>query len=88
MSQSTPETPRLTGDLAVCSTDLLAAVALALEEWAWIQAGTRQPLSIVLRRPENELKVFKMVVSMNNLKRRYEKWKAANAKVRGGANNP
>lgn len=63
---------------AVVSSDLLAAIELALDEWAWIQGGAREPLSFTLRRPENEIKVFKMVVSMNNLKRQYGKWKAAN----------
>ena len=63
---------------------LLAAVELACDKWSWIQAGTREPLSTSLKRTEREMDVFEMIVSMNNLRTQFEKWKAANNQVSDG----
>lgn len=60
---------------------LLEAVGLACDKWEWIQAGTREPLSIALKRPENEMHLFEMVISMNNLRTKMQKFKASNAEA-------
>ena len=62
-------------------SDLLAAAELACDKWEWLQAGTREPLSLALARPENEMAVFEMVVTMNNLRSKMQKLKAANARA-------
>lgn len=48
------------------------AVGLVVENYSSISCGTREPICITLKRRENELKVFSLVVSLNNLKRKYE----------------
>ena len=63
---------------AVGLSELLAAVKLALDNWADMRAGSRQPMGHYLRDPRNELKVFVMVISLNNLQKAYDK--AANDK--------
>lgn len=63
---------------ALPSATLLAAVENACDKWEWIATGTREPLSIALKRKENEMPLFEMVLSMNNLRTQYKKWKAAN----------
>jgi hypothetical protein len=58
---------------AVASSDLLAAVKLALDNWEDMRASSRQPMGHYLLDPRNELKVFAMVISLNNLQKAYDK---------------
>ena len=79
-----PDCPVLKAESSFAAPTLLAAVELACDKWSWIQAGTREPLSISLKRTEREMDVFEMIVSMNNLRTQFEKWKAANNQVSDG----
>ena len=75
---SEPAASKTEGTKHVGISDLLAAAELACDRWEWIQAGTREPLSLALARPENEIALFEMVATMNNLRSKMQKLKAAN----------
>ncbi len=53
--------------------DLVLAVQLVTEKWEWLRQGSREPIAIKLRRPENELLIMEMIVAMNHLYSVYEK---------------
>jgi hypothetical protein len=67
-------------------SDLLAAVKLAVDEWQDIQAQTRKPISHWMKEPQNEQRIFKMVITMNNLKAKY--LKAANNVISNPTTDP
>jgi hypothetical protein len=82
----TPAPPETGSAKGVGMSDLLAAVKLAVDEWQDIQAQTRKPISHWMKEPQNEQRIFKMVITMNNLKAKY--LKAANDELSHDGNNP
>lgn len=42
---------------------------IVLEAYSFIQNGTREPVSFTMKRPENDEKVFRLVIALNNFRK-------------------
>jgi hypothetical protein len=54
-------------ELEAVNVKLREACQLSVEAWSDLRSGSREPMSYWLKKPENEEKVFNMVISLNNL---------------------